>query len=113
MTRTPASAPFSKDRKSITRQEVVQLWRDIERHRAALAYCSASFEDWLQLCPDLREEWERFTANGGITAAELEAHLAGKVFRHRRVRRRGRFRLIVNRRRQYRRQSDFGGDDAA
>ena len=111
MTRTPASAPFTEARKSLTKQEVVRLFRDVERYRQALADCSATFEEWLEICPDLQEEWERFTANGGITADELEQHLDGKVFRHRRTRRRKHLRLIVNRRRQYRRLSS--GDDAA
>jgi hypothetical protein len=65
MTRTPASAPFTEARKSLTKQEVVRLFRDVERYRQALADCSATFEEWLEICPDLQEEWERFTANGG------------------------------------------------
>ena len=99
------------DRDGITRDEVIQLWENIEHHRAAIARLSAIFEGWLDVSPALYKDWAEFTEIGGITAHELRRFLDGKIIRRRPMRSRRHLRMVVNNKRRAMRVSN--GDDAA
>jgi hypothetical protein len=114
MPRRPQLAPFAPTRTCITRLEVIDLYREMECYRAALAQCSAILDDWLENSADFAAEWNGFLEKGGATSDDLERYLNGRVFRHRPTRKRKHLRLItVNRRRPNRRLFHDGGNDAA
>jgi hypothetical protein len=114
MPRRPHPAPFAPTRTHITRGEVIELYREMEFYREALAECAATLDDWLAKSSEFAAEWDAFLEKGGATADDLEKFLDGKTFRHRQTRQRKHLRLItVNRRRPNRRLSHDGGDDAA
>jgi hypothetical protein len=89
-----------RDREHITRDEVVLLWENIERHRAAIARALATFEGWLDISPELYKDWCEFTEIGGVTAHELRRFLDGQIIRRRPMRSRKHLRMVVNNKRR-------------
>ena len=104
-----------KGRKVIEPAEVIQLWEDIEAHRAAIACKLAIFENWLDVSEPLYADWCEFTELGGVTAHELRRFLYGQTIRARRVRARKHLRMVVNNRRRpmVLKTSPRNDDDAA
>jgi hypothetical protein len=89
-----------KDRENIMPAEVIQLWQNIEYHRAEIARQLAIFESWLDISPALQKDWDKFTQMGGISAHELAQFLDGKIIRRRPMRSRKHLRMVVNNRRR-------------
>ena len=80
----------------IQQREIIQLWESIEYHRAEIARLLAIFEGWLDISPELYNDWREFTELGGITARELTAFLDGQIIRRRRMRTRKHLRLLIS-----------------
>ena len=97
--RPPAKRGCTREpeRTGIAADEVVELLKDIEWHRARLADAYAVLADWLTNSPDFSQAWHEFTASGGISGSDFHAYMSGKFHRRPGVRQHHHLRLIASR----------------
>jgi len=100
-------------RTSISVDEVVALWRGIERNRREIDELYAVFDDWLAGSPQLAKEWNAFTRSGGISADDFLRFLSGQFRPRYRVRQRKHLRLIPGNEPAARRWRNRNKPDAA
>jgi hypothetical protein len=84
-------------RTCIAADEVVQLLKDVEWHRARLADAGAVLSDWLTNSPDFSQAWHDFTACGGISGNDFHAFMSGNFRPRPGVRQHYHLRLIAAR----------------
>ena len=112
----PPQQPLTDPRRrGISAAEVVQLLADIEQHRRAAEADAAILHHWLKRSTQLAKTWAKFTAVGGVSAADFKAFMRGTLrYRLSPSRQRHHLRLVSSRNPPpIRRRLSSGGNDAA
>jgi hypothetical protein len=88
---------FDEEEIETAKDELFDAYRRIEQHRAKLSAAATEMDGLIEEFPFLAELWKSFEEIGGISSADLERHLAGKVLRYGPTKRKRHLRIVSSR----------------